>query len=226
MVPALSKHLIKCGLFCIFGLILIIYKLHIVHKTTMDPLSTKGKNHQLETILVDRKGITMQHFDSPIFDLEMEQNKLPSSRESDLAERIRQLVSKQSFCILCTQGESQPYGSLIAYAFTDDLKQFYFTTAVATRKYHLLTHCPRVALVIDSRCQHLDDMTQVDAVTITGKATQIRSGADYDLGISLLKNRHPYLANFLDSASTALFRTDVVRYFHVTRFQEVSQWIP
>lgn len=164
--------------------------------------------------------------DEPIFDAEFDQKEINTSQNPNLADQIRQLVDQQSFCILCTQGESQPYGSLIAFAFTDDLKHIFFTTPKATRKYKLLTECQRVALVIDSRCQHLDDMTQVDAVTITGKATQIRSGADYELGISLLKNRHPYLVGFLDSASTALFRIDVVRYFHVTRFQEVSQWIP
>jgi nitroimidazol reductase NimA-like FMN-containing flavoprotein (pyridoxamine 5'-phosphate oxidase superfamily) len=168
----------------------------------------------------------MCSFDEPIFDLEFEPNKLPASQNSDVRDRIRRLVSQQSFCVLCTQGENQPYGSLIAFAFTDDLKHFFFTTPVATRKYKLLTECPQVALVIDSRCQHQDDMTQVDAVTITGKAVQIQAGTDYEKGIDMLKHRHPYLANFLDSASTALFRIDVVRYFHVTRFQEVSQWIP
>jgi len=168
----------------------------------------------------------MNCFDEPLFEIEFEQTKFPPSQNSDLRDRILRLVSQQSFCILCTQGQNQPYGSLIAYAFTDDLKQFFFTTPMATRKYKLLSECPQVALVIDSRCQHLDDMTQVDAATITGEATQIESGADYEQGIDMLKNRHPYLANFLDSESTALFRIDVVRYFHVTRFQEVSQWIP
>jgi len=168
----------------------------------------------------------MCSFDEPIFDFEFVQHKVPASQNSDLRDRIRHLVSQQLFCILCTQGENQPYGSLIAFAFTDDLKHFFFTTPIATRKYKLLSECRQVALVIDSRCQHKDDMTQVDAVTITGKATQIQSGADYEQGIDMLKNRHPYLASFLDSESTALFRIDVVRYFHVTRFQEVSQWIP
>lgn len=164
--------------------------------------------------------------DEPIFDLEFGHNKMPASQTSNVQDRIRLLVSQQSFCVLCTQGGGQPYGSLIAYAFSDDLKQFFFTTPVATRKYKLLNQCRQVALVIDSRCQHQDDLTQVDAVTITGKATEIRSGSEYERGIAMLKNRHPYLAGFLDSASTALFRIDVVRYFHVTRFQEVSQWVP
>jgi uncharacterized protein YhbP (UPF0306 family) len=168
----------------------------------------------------------MNHLDEPLFDAEIDQKEIKSSRDPDLAARIRKLISRQSFGILCTQGRNQPYGSLIAYAFTEDLKHFFFTTPVATRKFKLLSACRRVALVIDSRCQHTDDMTRVDAVTLTGKATQIPSGADYTRGVGLLKSRHPYMAHFLDAASTALFRIDVVRFLHVTRFQEVSQWIP
>jgi uncharacterized protein YhbP (UPF0306 family) len=164
--------------------------------------------------------------DELVFDVEFDNAEISRTQNPDLEERIRTLVSQQSFCILCTQGGSQPYGSLIAYTFTDDLKHFFFTTPRATRKFKLLSECERVALVIDSRSQHQDDMTQVDAVTITGKTKQIQAGSDYEKGIGMLKNRHPYLAKFLEADSTALFRIDVVRYFHVTRFQEVSQWIP
>ncbi len=83
-----------------------------------------------------------------------------------------------------------------------------------------------MALVVDSRCLHPEDMTQIEAVTITAKANHIQSSPEYEQGVRMLKLRHPYLAEFLESESTALFRSDVVRYFHVTRFQEVSQWIP
>jgi nitroimidazol reductase NimA-like FMN-containing flavoprotein (pyridoxamine 5'-phosphate oxidase superfamily) len=164
--------------------------------------------------------------DKPILNEDLDLSKIKTSETSNLPEQIRSLLSQQSFCVLCTQGQSQPYGSLIAYASTDDLHQFYFSTPVKTRKYKLLSECPQVALVIDSRCQHQDDLTQVDAVTITGTASLIQSGADFDLGIALLKNRHPYLINLLESAFTALFRIEEVRYFYVTRFQEASQWIP
>ena len=135
-------------------------------------------------------------------------------------------MSQQSFCILSTQGQEQPYGSLIAYAYTNDLKQYFFSTQLATRKYKLLQGCEHVALVIDNRCQHLDNMMQVEAITITGNAKHIKSGPDYETGLNLLRNRHPYLNDFLGSASTALFQIDVVRYFHVTRFQMVSQSVP
>jgi len=168
----------------------------------------------------------MTNIDEPIFDSKSEDRENNSEISVNLATQIRKLVDSQSFCILSTQGNNQPYGSLVAYAFTEDLKKFFFKTHVATRKYKLLQECPQVALVIDSRCQHLEDITEVEAVTITGKATQLRSGAEHDLGIELLRKRHSYLENFIKISSTALFKIDVVRYFHVVRFQEVSQWIP
>jgi nitroimidazol reductase NimA-like FMN-containing flavoprotein (pyridoxamine 5'-phosphate oxidase superfamily) len=168
----------------------------------------------------------MTNIDEPMFDSESKSREDNSEKIVNLATQIRKLVDSQSFCILSTQGKNQPYGSLVAYAFTEDLKKFFFKTHVATRKYKLLQECPQVALVIDSRCQHLEDMTEVEAVTITGKATQLQSGAEYDLGVDMLSKRHSYLENFINISSTALFRIDVVRYFHVVRFQEVSQWIP
>ena len=168
----------------------------------------------------------MKAFDEPIFNDHQDPKELDSPQDKQLENRIRQLVNQQSFCVLSTQGHEQPYGSLIAYAFSDDLKQYFFSTQLATRKFKLLQECDHVALVIDNRCQHLENMMQVEAVTITGTARHIKSGANHETGLDLLKSRHSYLNDFLRSASTALFQIDVIRYFHVTRFQMVSQWIP
>jgi nitroimidazol reductase NimA-like FMN-containing flavoprotein (pyridoxamine 5'-phosphate oxidase superfamily) len=168
----------------------------------------------------------MNNIDEPMLGAEFNQPPGTAAHNPGLVSRIRRLVEGQPFCVLCTQGASQPYGSLIAYAFTEDLRSYFFATQVATRKFKLLTECQRVALVVDSRCQHPDDMTQVDAVTITGRATHLESGAEHRAAADRLRDRHPYLLGFLEAASTAVFRVDVVRYLHVTRFQEVSQWIP
>jgi nitroimidazol reductase NimA-like FMN-containing flavoprotein (pyridoxamine 5'-phosphate oxidase superfamily) len=144
----------------------------------------------------------------------------------DLVENIRKMLNSQPFSVLCTQGDQQPYGSLIAFAFSRDLKHFFFTTPTATRKYMLLSKCPRVSLLIDTRSNHPDDMQKIQALTITGIAHEIKKGNQYQNGVQMLTERHPYMKNFLEAESTALFRIDVKRYLHVTRFQEVSQWIP
>ena len=164
--------------------------------------------------------------DEPVLNSDTEVAPGQSSPPAELEKVIRNLLKRQPFCVLCTQGEEQPYGSLIAFGFSEDLKHLYFTTPKATRKFKLLTGCHRVAFLVDSRCEHPTDMKKVEAVTITAKAEHLTSGPGVEEGKALLRKRHPYLDEFLDSDSTALFRASVIRYIYVTRFQEVSQWIP
>jgi nitroimidazol reductase NimA-like FMN-containing flavoprotein (pyridoxamine 5'-phosphate oxidase superfamily) len=141
-------------------------------------------------------------------------------------EAIQALVRTEPFAVLSTQSGGQPYGSLVAFAFSGDLRTFVFATPVATRKYRLLTECDRVALLVDNRGRFPEDMMKVSAVTVTGRATQVEPGPDFERWAGLLTDRHPYLKSFVQAPSTALFRVDVVRCLHVTRFQEVRQWIP
>lgn len=148
------------------------------------------------------------------------------ARDPDLPERIERLVQGEPFAVLCTQGDGQPYGSVIAIAASEDLRRLAFCTAKATRKSRLLEACQRVALVIDDRSKHGDDTRRISAVTATGRATRLEPGPLYAQWREALHARHPYLGDFLASPSCSIFLVDVVRYFHVVRFQEVSQWVP
>jgi nitroimidazol reductase NimA-like FMN-containing flavoprotein (pyridoxamine 5'-phosphate oxidase superfamily) len=149
----------------------------------------------------------------------------PAEVDPQLADRIRQLATSQPYGVLCTQGQGQPYGSLIAFAFSDDLSYAVFATPTATRKYRLLVECDHVALVVDNRPDHPDDMMRVEAMTATGRTTEIRESAEFDACARMLIARHPQLESFVRAPSCALFRFDIVRFFHVTRFQEVGQWV-
>ena len=143
-----------------------------------------------------------------------------------LRNRVARLVREQPYAVLCTQGGGQPYGSLVALAVTDDLSAAVFATPITTRKYRLLCDCDHVALVIDSRSRSIEDMMQIEAVTATGRARQVTPGDEFEHEAALLLSRHPQLELFVRSPTTALFHVDIIRYFHVTRFQEVRQWTP
>jgi hypothetical protein len=115
---------------------------------------------------------------------------------------------------------------MVAFAFSDNLTYAVFATPTATRKYRLLVECDHVALVVDNRPQYPDDMMKVEAVTATGKVRNVERGPEYDTYASLLTKRHPQLESFVKASSCALFKIDIYRFFHVTRFQEVGQWVP
>jgi uncharacterized protein YhbP (UPF0306 family) len=158
----------------------------------------------------------------PEFELELER----APEDPSLPDRIRRLVADERFAVLCTQGQRQPYGSVVAFALSDDLSAAVFATPMTTRKYRLLSECDRVALVVDNRGKYPHDMMKVEAITATGVAVQLKPGLELDRWAELLTARHPYLRSFVRAPSTALFRIDIVRYLYVTRFQEVRQWIP
>ena len=150
----------------------------------------------------------------------------PNRLESETCQRIRALLDEQLYAVLCTQGGGQPYGSVIAYAVEPNLYTVTFATPKATRKYRLLCECESVALVVDSRPKFPQDMMKVEAITATGRAAQLDPGPEFDRWAKLLTKRHPQLQSFVYAPSSALFRIDILRYLHVSRFQEVHQWIP
>ncbi len=151
----------------------------------------------------------------------------PADREeATLADRIRRLVLSQHFAVLCTHGDDVAYGSLVAFAAPDNLCTAVFATPVTTRKFRLLSEHDHVALVVDNRPERQTDMMQVEAVTATGRARRLEPGSDHDACAGLLVDRHPQLRTFVAAESCALFQVQIIRYFHVVRFQEVRQWVP
>ncbi len=141
-------------------------------------------------------------------------------------DRIRKLLVSQRFAILCTQGLAQPYASIVGFAASEDLKHIYFSTPKTTRKYRLLTRCSKVAIQADNRSHFPKKFMSVESVTATGKAAEIKGRKETLAVADILLKRHPYLKSFFHSPTCALIRVRVLRYFHVSRFQEVGQWIP
>lgn len=146
--------------------------------------------------------------------------------KDEITERIRYLIQDQSFGVLCTQGSGQPYGSMIAFAFSDDLGRAVFATPQATRKYALLKECPNVAIVVSNRDKFPGELMKIEAFTVTGRANEITTDDSYSHWATVLRVKHPYLETFLATPSTAIFLVDLFCYYHVSSFQQVQQWRP
>ena len=91
---------------------------------------------------------------------------------------IKNLGNQQQYGILCTQGNGQPYGSMMVYTVSDDLKFGAFCTPITTRKFQLLSKCKRVSIVIDNRDHYANDVTKIEAITATGIADRLLKGAE------------------------------------------------
>ena len=139
---------------------------------------------------------------------------------------ISRLLQKQKFGILSTQGKAQPYASIIGFETTRNLKHLFFATPKATRKYRLLKRCKKVALQVDNRPECKKNYKNIESLTATGNASEIKPGKKHRKVAERLGKRHPYLKEFYTSPSSALIQVSITRYIHVYRFQEVGKWTP
>ena len=136
---------------------------------------------------------------------------------------LRELCAVQPLAVLATDAGNGPYASLVAVAITPDLRQLYFATLRATRKWANLAGNHHVSLLIDNRSNQVTDFSRAAAATILGSAEEL-SGAELETGLTIFLNRHPHLAEFTASPSCALFRVQIASIDLVTRFQNVMEF--
>ena len=141
-------------------------------------------------------------------------------REREIAAAVRELLEAQRVGVLGTYGLGSPYCSLVGFSFEPGLERLYFANTRATRKYANLSETGRVALLVDNRANREEDLHEASALTAVGPVKEV-SGPERDRAAAAYKARHPSLADFVDSPTTALLALNVERYFLVRRFQEV-----
>jgi nitroimidazol reductase NimA-like FMN-containing flavoprotein (pyridoxamine 5'-phosphate oxidase superfamily) len=139
----------------------------------------------------------------------------------DLRQTLKDVFAAQRFCVLATQGQGQPYGSLVAFAETDDLKQLVFATHRDSRKFSNLTSNPRVALVIDSRSNDDSDFRNAMAVTALGPAHKV-TGDERERLAGVYLAKHASLAGFIGSPEVAVCSVEVEDYF-IAGFSDVTR---
>ena len=141
-------------------------------------------------------------------------------KTSQLKKFLRDLFSSQKLAVLATQGRGEPYGNLVAFVATKDLKHLLFATTRSTRKYANISGNPQVAMVIDNRSNREADFHKAAAVTVTGAVEEVE-GQEKDRFLNLYLFKHPYLKEFVSSPTCALIKMKVETYYVVSRFQNV-----
>ena len=136
---------------------------------------------------------------------------------------IRHLLDSQQLAVLATQRNGQPYTSLMAYAFTDDLEEVVVATGTSTRKHQNILTDSRVSLLVDNRSNAQEDFHEAIALTIVGSVQEVPD-QEFLLYQELYMKRHPYLDSFVQAPSTVLLKIVVYHYLLVSRFQNVMEY--
>jgi nitroimidazol reductase NimA-like FMN-containing flavoprotein (pyridoxamine 5'-phosphate oxidase superfamily) len=141
---------------------------------------------------------------------------------SQLRKTLKDLFDSQRLGVLSTYGQGQPYGSLVAFAATDDLKHLLFATTRATRKYANVMAQSRVSMLVDNRSNQDSDFHSSIAVTVMGRAEEVEE-SERDRFLKLYVTKHPSLEDFVMSPTCALLKISVDKYSMVSRFQNVVE---
>ncbi len=148
---------------------------------------------------------------------------MSSDNENTVVGEIKDLLVKQPLAVLATQSDGGPYTSLMAYAYTDDLRALVVATAMSTRKHRNIVGESRVSLLVDDRSNTGKDFQHAAAVTIVGEASVVEE-SEREFFEKIYFNRHPSLEDFLLSPDTAFLKVDVHNYLMVSKFQEVVEY--
>ncbi len=136
---------------------------------------------------------------------------------------LNKLLISQKFGVLATQGQGQPYASLVAFVASADFKFLTFATQRDTRKYSNMTFEPRAAILVDNRKNTAHDISSAAAVTAVGVVRKVKKSNPL---CSLLLAKHPDITDFIESKGCAVMCLDVSSYYFVDHFQKLTEIKP
>jgi general stress protein 26 len=141
----------------------------------------------------------------------------------ELRKKLQELFNTQKLAVLGSDMSNQPYPSLIAFAHTDNLQYFIFSTLKDSNKYKNIMNNPRISMLIDNRSNQPSDFSNAIAVSVFGLAEEVKNDKEQFLDLYLKK--HPYLKDFVRLPNCVLLRIKVKKYSVVSKFQKVEEII-
>ncbi len=147
-----------------------------------------------------------------------------SAGQVDPLDTVRRLLESQQVAVLATHNQGQPYGTLVGFSVSPNLKSLFFATARTTRKFTNIVADDRVAMTFDDRMRAAADFYEAVGVTASGRATEV-SKSPRSANLKRFLARHPHLEEFVLSPNCAFLRVRVEKYVMVRRFQEVIELV-
>jgi nitroimidazol reductase NimA-like FMN-containing flavoprotein (pyridoxamine 5'-phosphate oxidase superfamily) len=137
---------------------------------------------------------------------------------------VRQLLTSQQVAVLSTHNQGQPYGTLVGFSVSPNLKSIFFATTRTTRKFANIVADDRVAMTFDDRTRGPADFYEAVGVTACGRAAEV-SKSQRSTNLRRFLAKHPHLKDFVMSPNCAFLRVRVDRYVIVQRFQDVIELV-
>ena len=147
---------------------------------------------------------------------------LKKDKPEVIRQHLKALFESQNLAVLSTQSSGQPYASLVAFYASEDLKHLFFATPKTTRKFDNLKADGRVAVLINSSTNQIDDFHRAVSVTAVGTAAEV-IGKERQPILDRYLKKHPYLEDFVRSPTCAIVKVSIKTYIMVKNFQNVME---
>jgi general stress protein 26 len=133
---------------------------------------------------------------------------------------VEKTLETQKFSVLATLMGEYPYTGAVTFAAPPGAKYIIFATPRHTRKYVNLKSHPKASIFISNAANQTDDILVAIGITAVGDIEELHHTPGNQQYYDLLQNKHPYLKEFIDSDSTAVFVLKILKYYVVRIFKE------
>lgn len=137
---------------------------------------------------------------------------------------VEKTLETQKFSVLATLMGEYPYTGAVTFAAPPGAKYIIFATPRHTRKYVNLKSHPKASIFISNAANQTDDILVAIGITAVGDIEELHHTPGNQRYYDLLQNKHPYLKEFIESDSTAIFMLKVLKYYVVRDFQRVFEF--
>lgn len=145
------------------------------------------------------------------------------NKESIIKKYVEESLRTNGLGVLATEGDGQPYASLVAVTAMNDSLHLIFATYRNTGKYKNLINNGKVAILFENR--NTKSLSQPDIVVVTafGYAKEVDI-TDYDSFRDAHLLKHPELKSFLSATGCAIFQVKVNAYQIVRGIDDINWW--
>ena len=137
---------------------------------------------------------------------------------------VEKTLETQKFSVLATLMGEYPYTGAVTFAAPPGAKYIIFASPRHTRKYVNLKSHPKASIFISNAANQTDDILVAIGITAVGDIEELHHTPGNQRYYDLLQNKHPYLKEFIESDSTAIFMLKVLKYYVVRDFQRVFEF--
>ncbi|KAF0194772.1 MAG: pyridoxamine 5'-phosphate oxidase-like protein [Bacteroidetes bacterium] len=144
-------------------------------------------------------------------------------RLSETKAYIENVLKRNRFAVLATEGDGRPHASFIAITPMESYRVLVFATYRNTQKYRNLTRNGNAALLIESGSYDNNEQRDSFVLTAFGHTEEIRI-EDHEAVFNAHLAWHPDLLSFMQAEDCILVRIKVNTYQVVRGIDDVEWW--